>query len=907
MRVSSTLNRVIFGQAVVDGQTSGALELLASSGVSAEEGLSWCSAVSLEPLSAASPQESQAVGVFNRKNGDFIFARAQNQNEIPVYELIALPGEVLHQLAGDLSPLLTLVESPLPVPLDETLSALEIPHLPTWTLDKRTTFFKRFLDEMEDMRLILRLLGAVLDARGLTITGYAGDYRQRAALAQALMMLLPSSARTELTFSTHTVHLNTPVRLIFNQIAQTVNRHVADFAAGVFPDDTVLQLPYVEYLHTVWQGDPAAFMAALKPLELIAPYLMKDKLLIDGLTEVAARAGFDAQILLDETPPVAALKAVLTSSAPPQGDLQIRYVDLLLGHSLTQRDAEAALIVTRYMDAHPAVEAALNDVLNDALAAEPDSVYVLARTRLSEGIDERWLSWLQAAAVFSLKVALTDGDSATLFNWLKLIAREPITYGLGDILHEGILAAQIRAREDGVLGCQLISLAVKRDNKAIDLLLNDPQLMALLPDEPLGLALREHESDSIFLLQNQGRELFLVALARASQAKASAAFTPATIGSLWRIYTGGQAVNLPPHYQPEGIIQQWIEDGIDWLSTETLETLLTLILASARDDIFYQLSHHLSENQVLFPLLSVVLQRSGRSVTDVLGLVGQMVTAGDLNHQQAVNTYIALLAAWEWKKETLPLVEQMARVVQQSPAKLTITSEVCWHLLEIAAEFKNELVARIASKRLLNYLELLPGEAEIVDQLLRLRHLTQWNAPFQNRLLSWWREFARKQSLVNLQQFDKALEGKRPLEDARSVIQTVIALRKMLGKRSLDDFSEDISTTFTILQALVDAFDPPPKHAFDIDQETLRNELDARKDELSPEKRKLLAKNLKELALLITEMAENRTKTPLMRREEDFERQLITGEHQPQSAVDTMKWLYGYWDGAQQKSEESGE
>ena len=46
-------------------------------------------------------------------------------------------------------------------------------------------------------------------------------------------------------------------------------------------------------------------------------------------------------------------------------------------------------------------------------------------------------------------------------------------------------------------------------------------------------------------------------------------------------------------------------------------------------------------------------------------------------------------------------------------------------------------------------------------------------------------------------------------------------------------------------------------------------------------------------------MAERRSKSGLMRREDNIERGLLSGEQSPHSAIDTMKWLSGFLDAAQ--------
>jgi hypothetical protein len=125
----------------------------------------------------------------------------------------------------------------------------------------------------------------------------------------------------------------------------------------------------------------------------------------------------------------------------------------------------------------------------------------------------------------------------------------------------------------------------------------------------------------------------------------------------------------------------------------------------------------------------------------------------------------------------------------------------------------------------------------------------------------------------------------------------------MLGKRSLQDFAKALDTAFSILEDLAESFDPSPKRAVSFDEGTIRAEIDARETELSDQERQILAKNFKELAQLIGDMGDHRSKANLMRRGENIDRQLMSGEQQPASAVDAMKWMSGYLDGAQDKAD----
>jgi hypothetical protein len=615
---------------------------------------------------------------------------------------------------------------------------------------------------------------------------------------------------------------------------------------------------------------------------------------------VINRQALDTRVLAGEDIAGDELKAALSGDSLPEGDLLQRYAERLLQHALDQRDTESASIVARLMDAHPDLDEALNQRLTDALETQPDAVYVFIRTRISEGLEIRWLPRLHAAAERSLQVAVSDGHSDILMNWLTLIAREPVTYGLGDVLHEAILSARTRAREDGELGRQLILFAAKRDPAALDVLLADEDVVAILPDNS-GQLLREYKGDPLALLEKRGVEIFLVAMARAAQIGVDTLFTPLTIAQIWSLYRDGTTGGLPTNWQPVGILNELIARSSD-LTDEALEALLTLIAADRRDEWFHEALYSLVKRPTLVPLVATALQRSQRSPSDIFDLIGKAVTDNELTQQQALNIYIMLSSLWDWAKSALPVIEQIARMLKQQPG-LTISADALWRLLDSAAEAKAEPVARAAVRRLTGEFELVENEAQLTDDLLRVWSQAQWSSSARQIISDWWRDFVRSRHLNQLHRLDKALEGKRVLEDLRAIIQTALAFRRMLGHRSLKEFADAISAAYTVLDDLAESFEGSAKRPINLDQETLRAELNAREDELSPHERQVLSNNLKQLAQLVGVLGDSRSKANLMRRGDELDRDLMSGEQTPHSTVDAMKWLAGYWSGAQGKEE----
>ncbi|MCZ2099885.1 MAG: hypothetical protein LC121_27205, partial [Anaerolineae bacterium] len=661
------------------------------------------------------------------------------------------------------------------------------------------------------------------------------------------------------------------------------------------------ETPFIRRLLALWKGDIGMFLSAIDQMDSIASTLMVNRNLQNSLTAVAERHALDAQIRAGEDVPPEALKAAMRD-IPPEGELKRLYAARMLTQALEARDPESSQIVARAMDEAPELDAALYDQLQRDLDTQPDAVYSFVRTRLSSGADPdgRWADRLKTAALASLRVAILDGDAETAINWLRLVAREPASYDLGEVLHNAILSAQERARTEPDLALALLLLAVRRDPAALETLLADDVLLAALPNG-LGAALSRGEGDPLAILQTYGVEVFLVTLARALEARNPAMFTAGTMTQLWAIYASGAPNGSK--YSAERLVNQLIGGGAAWLPGEALDTLLGAMLHDRRDDLSHQIIHQTSRRDDFLPVMVNAISQSERSDSDALALIAQMIAVGDLDQQAALDVYVGLLVAWDWRGSSLEIMEQVARTIQQHP-HLVLEAEVVWHLLAVAGEQKQEFITRVVLRRLTADLETLEDDDLLLDDLQRITALIAWSAAARAQFLAWWRGYVREQTMARLQRIERALaESRRPLDDLRTVIQSIIAFRRMLGKRSLAQFAEDVSTAYAVLQSMAESFDPSPKRPANFDPATIRLELDARADELSPHELKIFANNLKELAQMIAVMGDSRSKATLMRRGDDVDRQLMAGEQQPHSAVDTLKWLAGYLGGTQEKPE----
>ncbi|MFW5691769.1 MAG: hypothetical protein ACOCX3_00300 [Chloroflexota bacterium] len=904
-----TLDHIIYGK-TEPGATPGVLGV--SGKLTPDDVAIWQGLAALDPMPTEGERQSEAVGVYKGPDANFIMVRAmlrEGDPHLPLYQYILMPREVWQMLAGNINVLDEVVHEPIPyASLNGSLPPLRVPPFPTWTADKRILLFSKLLDQISDdgnMDILFHLLGAALHENQLQIRGFSPILEHRLNLVQALMLLLPSPARLQLTFATYVEQVASSIAmLVFSDDQSETARLAVDFS-----DDQPVtaadlpSLPYVERLRELWHGDVKSFVADLRAMELMAVHMMNGKPLLDGLNEVAQRLAFDSAVMKGEAIPPDALKAVMRGVEPSPA-LLLPYAEQLLDVALAERDSEAVGLLSTYMAKHADVDALISQRLEERLTEEPDAVYYFVRTLLSqrEDVEERWLPLLHSAAVVSLSIVLQQqADAETVMTWLKLIAREPVAYQLSSVLRNGMMAAKTLAHEDGMLGRRLFVFASKRMPDLLPTMLNDQQMMAVM-EEPIGPALRTFAPESVNAAIETGREVSLVLLSRAvdeapQDPNAAQVFTPSRMDYLWGLRTMEQFPNLAESMQPAAIIDRLITEGAAWLSRESTKTLLKRALVAEDGPLFVRICTELIAPEQRQQFIEDSFQVSNLTTGTILVMTRLLQEQEIITPQQGVDLLLQAAETRDWAVEsTRDLVEQAARMLQQNQSLVAPAADLL-RVLEILAASRAELALRAVLRRLTAYIETLEDESAQVTYIQQINQQVAWSNAVRNQLMAWWRDYARRLPPTRLQQMDKALEGKKSLERARSVVQTALAVRKMLGKRSLDEFADAIGTAYSVLQAFFDSFDG--KQQFEFEALTVREELEARGAELTPDERSVLAKNLKELAELVTQLADNRSKSTLIRREEDIERQLLSGDQQPHGAIDTIRWLSGYLSGLQ--------
>ena len=758
----------------------------------------------------------------------------------------------------------------------------------------------------QDFDLAMTLGGALLQVRKLAIRNFPDNFQSRLDLIAGLRALLPDAAASSLTFSTTDLRTKLdPPLIVFSDSADDAHYWSLDWndpAIAPAVEATFQEHRYIQLLRSWWQADSDAFAERIASLEDLtaAAIAAAGGDLSAALTAVSERHLLDQKALTGEALATSAIIGALSSGAPPAGALRARYIKKLLENALHNRDAVAGRRVAEELEADARLEAELASLFDEMLASQPDTVYVFVRNRLNHlGIDNKWIQRLQAAARDSLEVAIEEGDAPTLISWLELIAHEPLSYQLQDILRAGVLASIERAHDNGELGIHLILIAARRLPDIVDTLYEDEALLAALPSK-MSHALRDNSAAALEPLIQESAEYFLLALFHAIETSDLPLVTTASVDYLWTLFASEQRVELPVIYRPPAMIRLLATRASRNLSDAALDMHLRHILINDDRGLLTEAAKHLVKRGALFPRLSALLGDDDFSLNQVLSILNVVARVDDVTPRETIDAYFVLLDYYEWEPETQPMMEALARLLAKNQA-LHVSYRHLWKCFESCNGLQLESATGTTVAHICKQYEDEEDIPLIVDGIARIWKQGAWSLALLNTLYDWWRGHTHSCALTQLQRLDRELEAHRHLEPLKQILRTALAMHRWMPDRDALNFARAIHAACALVEHISDAFDHA--HLTDIDPHTVRRELALIRDDLSVDERHILANNLRNLAHLITHMAENRSKPSLIRSDDSIDRQLNHGQANPQGSVDMMKWIAGYLDGAHKKIE----
>jgi len=752
---------------------------------------------------------------------------------------------------------------------------------------------------------LLSLLGAVIDERQLLISGFPPDFRLRLAFISAIQALMPGRLASCITFASHT-----PINCL--------NRPQIMFVTDADTDtdaDTSLRLdwrepriiseaadhPYLEILRLLWSGDVQALAADIQRMAVADFSLVRPAELSAELRQLAERFWVDHHVRSGDEVATNVLIAILESPDAPSKNLRRLYIDKLLQNALNNRDASAGRWVAEELERDAELESALFGHFRALLEEQPDAVYVFIRNRFIHlGVNETWLPHLHQAAQKSLEVAIQEGDVGTLAGWLELIAHEPLVYQLQGILRDSILAAARRAYSDGELGIQLILIAARRVPDIVDDLYDDEALIAAL-DDNVRAALQNASAETLDALIDEKAEFFLLALFHGVNTSDALLVSAASTRKLLSLASARRRAQLPAVYRAPALIRHLATQASHQMTDEALDILFGHVIDGDDRSLMAETVRHLADHELLFPRLGDTLERNGLPLDKVLSVMSAAGSAKTAAPRDIIFTYFDMLDYYQWEPQTQRLMEALTRMMAKHH-EVQVSYRHLWTLFGACRELEVEGPARVAVTQLLAQFASEEDLKLVVDGLAKICRQMVFSDSLQDAVNNWWREYTHDCAMPQLQRLQRELDEQRHMETQKHILMTVLAMRRWLHSRRPAELTEAINTAFIMLEHITEAFDVA--HLAETDPRTIRREVDVLSRELSSEQRHILANNLRNLAIRITQMAERRSKPSLIRSDDTIDRQLMHGEANPQGSVDMLKWIAGYLDGAHpQKSD----
>lgn len=782
-----------------------------------------------------------------------------------------------------------------------TLPLLQAPLFIEVDTATRSANLARILDVLPkaDFEYLLTLLGALIDKKQLLISDCPADFSLRLAFIAGIQALLPGKLASRITFASSPPYkCQRKPQIAFINDDDVDSAWVFDWREPRILNEA-LEHPYIEVLRVLWAGEPATLAADIQRMAL--PDLPDGQPgdLTSDLQQMAERFWVDHHVRAGDEVSTDVMISILEGAEAPSKNLRRLYVEKLLRNALNNRDSAAGRWVAEELERDKELDAALAGLFKEMLEDQPDAVYVFIRNRLIYlGVDERWIPRLHMAARNSLDVAIVDGDVGTLAGWLELIAHEPQTYELQEILKESVLAAAQRAYDDGELGIQLILIAARRAPEIVDDLYGDDALIAAL--EPnVRAALQSASAANLDALIDSKPEHFLLALYHGISSSDQLLVSVAAARKLIVLAESEKRANLPAVYRAPALIRLLATKAGNQMTEEAVDILLRYILHIDDRAFIANAMQHLADRELLFPRLESALEQDTLSLDKAHSVMNAVSALRNAAPQDIIACYFSLLDYYQWEPQTQRLTEALARLLAKHHGT-QISYRRLWTLFDACQALGSEAATRVAITQLTAQFDTEEDLEVIIAGLARICRQISFSRSLLDGLNDWWRAYTHGCAMPQLHRLQRELGSQRHMEEQKHILKTVLAMRRWLHSRGPAELAEAINTAYIMLEHITEAFDSA--NLSDTDPHTIRREVDSASGELSSEQRHILANNLRNLANRITQMAENRSKPSLMRSDDTIDRQLTQGEANPQGSIDMLKWIAGYLDGAHPQS-----
>lgn len=484
------LEHFYYGQLVHRGKPQKDMRLLAKSAQITDEQIAEAVRHALVSASTVLPEGTWAL-VRGRRTPFFLVQSQTGNSGQHIFHFIVAPPDVLRTMAGNIKPLMSIIQPQLPVydrlgdelvPITLTESGSNATEQQVEDLLDLMTYSKN------KMSIIENLLSAVVNGLTLVITNAPPELDLRIGFIQGILTLLPSSTRYGVTFATSgDSQSQVNLQIQFQDEGAPQNGTVVyNWESGEFRGD-VPQDDYSHFIISQFRLDTELVIQQTESLTPIAGWRFRNG---DSLSKALAYASYrtkiDKAVTTAQPVEVADVSKVLSDDPTLTPELRVAYSKHLVSLSLAIRNMKfaepVAVMLHNNHDLANDIHRQLTNAVNDG---QGHLIYETLLNWMGHPLGPQGSEWIELtykSALSYLDELIEDQDYDAIDDYVDSIQSASTGVAIGHVVPDVVDRLIPQVDHDVELAMPLISLAIQHvPRMKLGSVLTNPILRAHMP------------------------------------------------------------------------------------------------------------------------------------------------------------------------------------------------------------------------------------------------------------------------------------------------------------------------------------------------------------------------------------------------------------------------------------------
>ncbi len=913
------IERFYFGNFIRQGQPTGKPAILArSAGLSPEVSGAALQLVRMRPPELSETDMPSSLGLlYGEGVGYFIVKSQRVPGGYAQLVFMILPDMALRWMGGNYSHFEALGYQDMKTFAepqgDLKPLMLEDPH--TFSDDEQIDFlYDLFYYCGDKIKNVEALVAALIHRRRLAILNAPHVLEQRMRFIHGLLCMLPAPARVGMTWVTHVDSIdNTPAQLNFVDTAVGILEDdiVYDWEAGALLTEMIPD-KYSKFIAAQLRLDASLVVEATNDIARTAVWrAMRQESLPQALHFASRRATIDSAVRSNQPADRDMVAAILRQDPTLSNDLRMQYAQHLLAFTLALSDEALApadvLPVVATAD-RPLAESIYRQLRNEAEGAHPLRVIDIIERWMVHVPQARVIPWNQLAyiaALTHLKALLAEGRTAEVVSFLERLQQASRELHMEAVVPQIIQSTQDAAAYDPPLAMALFLLVAEYlPIEGFQKFVTDPQVVGQLP---------QRLQHALFYLQPQQRGTTPRHLLFSVASELEAQHRMLVVGRLAElaVYLGRET--LIDTRILEGLLRA-SRSGYAWrfadlinylaerysqpemlreLETGAQEMLPHLYFSSQRYDQGVRLLEHYQQSLYGVANLPAFVDSIGRIFLDAnlpveaIESIFSHIEHSKLRPEARVRALTAVLISSEWSLAYRKLARRLTIMLYNDDGLVEhIGLENTVFLLEYHLSARDSVSTLEMISVVLNIA--LRMKRRGVDLIVRVWERIKQTPEISDVALDLLREYVRMADF-EIAAHVPAYLGRQIGREMGAVLQATYLMRLVLNGRDMFVFAQDLTLTVALLSDFAATYhpdkEPPPNHA-------LRHSINSLTGGLSDDDRATIGHSIARVAELCYVLAHQQDRK---RKADTVESELLNTRRVPETALDMLIYLGGYF------------